>query len=56
MREAAIDWQLHIVGNGSKMEEVKKMVGDDKRFIVHGKLPSEKIAKIFNEVDLTIVP
>ncbi len=56
VREAAIDWQLHIVGNGSKMEEVKKMVGDDKRFIVHGKLPSEKIAKIFNEVDLTIVP
>lgn len=56
LKQMAGDWQLHIVGNGSKMGEVKKIVGDDKRFTVHGKLPQEKIDEIFNQVDLTIVP
>ncbi len=56
LKNLDIDFKLHIAGDGSKIGEVKKMVADDKRFIVHGKLPSEKIAEIFSEVDFTIVP
>lgn len=51
-----VDFKLHIAGDGTKMEELKKIVGDDNRFVVHGKLNSEEVAKIFNLVDLTVVP
>jgi glycosyltransferase involved in cell wall biosynthesis len=31
-------------------------VGDDKRFIIHGRLANETLEKIFDGIDLTIVP
>jgi glycosyltransferase involved in cell wall biosynthesis len=56
LKKIDIDFKLHIAGDGSKMEALKNMVGEDSRFIIHGKLPQEKIDEIFNQVDLTIVP
>jgi glycosyltransferase involved in cell wall biosynthesis len=54
--ELTNDWQLHIAGDGSKMGEVEKIVGNDPRFIIHGRLEGEALEKIFSEVDLTVVP
>ena len=56
LKNLDIGFRLHIAGDGSKMEELKKMVGDDNRFVIHGKLVGEEAVKIFNLVDLTIVP
>jgi len=56
LKKIDIDFKLHIAGDGSKMEELKKIVGEDNRFVVHGKLVGEEVVKIFNLVDLTVVP
>ncbi|MBU1146643.1 glycosyltransferase family 4 protein [Patescibacteria group bacterium] len=56
LKEIDIDFKLHIAGDGSKMETLKKMVGLDSRFVIHGKLVGEEAVKIFNLVDLTVVP
>lgn len=56
LKNLDVDFKLHIAGDGTKMEELKKIVGDDNRFVVHGKLNSEEVVKIFNLVDLTVVP
>ncbi|MBI5071350.1 glycosyltransferase [Candidatus Falkowbacteria bacterium] len=56
LKKLDIDFKLHIAGDGSRMEELKKMVGNDLRFVIHGKLVGEEAVKIFNLVDLTVVP
>ncbi|MFZ5364336.1 MAG: glycosyltransferase family 4 protein [Patescibacteria group bacterium] len=56
LKKCDFDFRLHIAGDGSKMEELKKMIGDDLRFVIHGKLVGEKLIKIFDLVDLMVVP
>ncbi len=56
LKKCDFDFKLHIAGDGSKMEELKKMVGDDPRFVIHGKLIGKEVAENFNQVDLTVVP
>lgn len=56
LKNLGVDFKLHIAGDGSKMEELKKIVGEDNRFVIHGKLVGEEAVKIFNLVDLTVVP
>jgi len=56
LKKLDITFKLHIAGDGSKMEELKKIIGDDNRFVIHGKLVGEEAVKIFNLVDLTVVP
>ncbi len=56
LKNLDIDFKLHIAGDGSKMEELKKMVGDDNRFVIHGRLVGEEAVKIVDLVDLTVVP
>lgn len=56
LKKCDFDFKLHIAGDGSKIEELKKIVADDLRFVIHGKLSSEEVAKIFDQVDLTCVP
>jgi glycosyltransferase involved in cell wall biosynthesis len=56
LKNLDINFKLHIAGDGSKMEELKKIAGDDNRFAIHGKLVGEEAVKIFNLVDLTVVP
>jgi glycosyltransferase involved in cell wall biosynthesis len=55
LKNLDINFKLHIAGDGSKIEELKKMVGEDNRFVIHGKLVGEEAVKIFNLVDLTVV-
>ncbi|MFA5412931.1 MAG: glycosyltransferase family 4 protein [Patescibacteria group bacterium] len=56
LKNLDINFKLHIAGDGSEMEELKKMVDGDNRFVIHGKLVGEEAVKIFNLVDLTVVP
>lgn len=56
LKKLDFDFKLHIAGDGSKLEEVKREVANDRRFVVYGKLSSKEVAKIFEEIDLTIVP
>jgi glycosyltransferase involved in cell wall biosynthesis len=56
LKKINIDFKLHIAGDGSKMEELKKRVDGDDRFVIHGKLSSEEVVKIFDGIDLTVVP
>jgi len=56
LKNLDIDFKLHIAGDGSKTEELKKIVGGDDRFVIHGKLSSEEVVKIFDGIDLTVVP
>jgi glycosyltransferase involved in cell wall biosynthesis len=56
LKKLDIAFKLHIAGDGSKIEELKNMVGEDLRFVIHGKLVGEESVKIFNLVDLTVVP
>ena len=56
LKKCDFDFKLHIAGDGSKMEELKKLVEGDNRFVIHGKLVGEEAVKIFNLVDLTVVP
>lgn len=56
LKNLDIDFKLHIAGDGSKMEILKKIVGEDKRFIIHGRLEDAVLEKIFDGIDLTVVP
>jgi glycosyltransferase involved in cell wall biosynthesis len=56
LKKLGVDFKLHIAGDGLKMEALKKIVGEDNRFVIHGKLVGEEAVKIFNLVDLTVVP
>jgi glycosyltransferase involved in cell wall biosynthesis len=56
LKKIDIDFKLHVAGDGSKMEELKKAVGEDARFIIHGKLSGEEVVKVFDQIDLTVVP
>ncbi len=56
LKNLGVDFKLHIAGDGSKMEKLKQLVAGDNRFIIHGKLSSEEVVKIFDQVDLTCVP
>ncbi|MEA3272281.1 MAG: glycosyltransferase [Patescibacteria group bacterium] len=49
-------FRVHIVGDGSKLEEVKELIKEDSRFIIYGRKTGEELEKIWKKIDLTIVP
>ncbi|MFA6534063.1 MAG: glycosyltransferase [Patescibacteria group bacterium] len=48
-------WQLEIVGDGSKLEELKSLVAGDERFKVYGRLEGDKLLEKLKEADFTVV-
>jgi len=48
--------QLLIAGDGSKLEEIKKLAAGEPRIKILGPVPHKKIAELFQETDFTIVP
>jgi glycosyltransferase involved in cell wall biosynthesis len=48
--------QLLIAGNGSKLEEIKKITADEPRIKILGLVPHEKISEIIVRADFVIVP
>jgi len=49
-------FELHIVGAGSVLEQVKQLTGEDSHFRVYGYVLNENLGEIFSKMDLTIVP
>ena len=56
LKKIDIDFQLHIVGSGLKLELIKNIVQSDGRFVFYGFLEKEKLEQIFYTADLTVVP
>jgi len=50
------DWELMIVGDGSAMPDVRKIIGDNPRFKILGHQDHARIDELLAEADLTIVP
>lgn len=49
-------FNLIIVGDGSKREDVQKLIDGDERFEYLGKLDGNNLQKVYQEADYTIVP
>ncbi len=56
LKNLDVNFQLHIAGDGVAMEKLKEIINNDERFIIYGRLTAEEAVKIFNLVDLTVVP
>ena len=54
--ELGNSFHLDIVGNGSKLNKVRKLVAGDERFKVWGWVPAEKLGGFFLTADFTVVP
>jgi len=50
------DWKLIVVGDGSAMEDMKNIAGDDNRIKILGKKNRDEINEIFSKTDVTIIP
>jgi len=50
------DWKLTVVGDGSAMEDMKNIAGDDNRIKILGKKNRDEINEIFSKTDVTIIP
>jgi len=48
--------ELHIVGDGSKLDEVKKVAEKDNRIVIHGRVSRDELPRVFAEADMVIVP
>ena len=56
LKNLDVNFQLHIAGDGVAMEKLKEIINNDEQFIIYGRLTAEEAVKIFNLVDLTVVP
>ncbi len=48
--------ELHIVGNGSLLPEMKERVSGLTHVFVHGRIPRENLPHLFQKMDITVVP
>lgn len=48
--------KLHIVGSGSKIEDVKKMSEKNSSIIVYGRKNREELPELFSKINITVVP
>ncbi len=55
-QEKNIRAELHIAGDGSEFENIKKMSQGYGNIIMHGKVDRTELPKLFKEADMTIVP
>jgi glycosyltransferase involved in cell wall biosynthesis len=56
LHENNVPCELHIVGTGSKMDELHQMIHNEGKIYVHGRLEHSELAEVFEMVDITIVP
>lgn len=55
-KETIPSFELHIVGNGAAMNEVKRRASSMSHVIVHGRVGHNEIPGIFAQMDATVVP
>jgi glycosyltransferase involved in cell wall biosynthesis len=47
---------LHIAGNGSQLQEIKKLAEHRTNIIIHGRVEREVLGELYRQADITIVP
>ena len=50
------DVKLHVIGRGSYLDKLKKIIGHDDRIIIHGFVKDEDLPKIFDKCSYAIFP
>jgi len=53
---SALGWELSIVGSGSILPEVKRIVGDNSNIKILGRKNREELPNLFAQTNVTIVP
>lgn len=48
--------RLNIAGGGAYEKELRRMAGDDKRIIFHGKFVNKEMRQFYHEADVLVVP
>lgn len=48
--------ELHIAGEGSLLEEIKAMCGDNDKIKIYGRVKREDLPDLFSKMDVTVVP
>jgi glycosyltransferase involved in cell wall biosynthesis len=56
LKKSSLNFIFHIVGNGEKLEEIKKITEGDVRFIIYGRKTGSDVEEIWRKIILTIVP
>ena len=51
-----IQCELHIVGDGAQLDEIKRLSEDDKRIHIHGRVGRDKLPALFEQADMVIAP
>ncbi|HAT03866.1 MAG TPA: hypothetical protein DCS29_03795 [Candidatus Magasanikbacteria bacterium] len=54
--EKISDAVLHIVGDGSRLENLKEYTKGNKHVVYHGRVDREKLPELFSMMDVTVVP
>lgn len=56
LKNFSLPVELHVVGTGSKMDELKMLIAGESGIHIHGRLEHSQLAAIFQTVDITVVP
>jgi len=56
LKKCQENFVFHIVGDGGKLEYIKKIIEGDRRFIVYGRKTGGDLEEIWKKINLTIVP
>ena len=56
LKKSPVASELHVVGSGSKLQELHELVGREERIKIHGRLEHSELSAVFETVDITVVP
>ncbi len=56
VKKSSVPCELHIVGTGSKLQELHTLVDAEKNIKIHGRLEHSELSAVFETVDITVVP
>ncbi len=51
-----VDCELHIVGDGSQLNDIKDLVKEDQRIHIHGRVGRDALPRLFEQADMVIAP
>jgi glycosyltransferase involved in cell wall biosynthesis len=52
----SVEFELHIAGSGSQLEEIKRRTLTLSEVFFHGRIEKEKLRELYKQADVTIVP
>jgi glycosyltransferase involved in cell wall biosynthesis len=56
LKNLSLNFVLHIIGDGGKLEDIKNLVAGDARFIIYGRKIGTELEEIWKKINLAIVP